>query len=59
MLMLLLLLLVIAAVIATRKSNGSMARTFKIFFLGLLGVLVIGAGICVLILGTTNFGNMH
>lgn len=54
-----LFVLVAAAVIATVKARGSTARWFKIFFLALLGLLVLGAGICVLILSSLDLGNMH
>ncbi len=53
------LVLFAAAVIATVKANGSVARWFKIFFLALLALLVVGAGLCVLILSSLDLGNMH
>ncbi len=53
------ILLLTAAIFATVKAKGDWKRWLKIFFLALLGLLVVSAGICVLILMNLDLKNMH
>jgi|GEM_PF-6523584 len=51
-------ILLIPVLVATARAEGSKARWFKVFFLVLLGVLLPGAGVCVLILSNMK-GDFH